>query len=223
VGYRQNLDKWLRVSERRRLLDADLEKVRDRMVGRTLEIGCGRSGRRGEFVPPQTESWTCVDISANVAPHALCTVESLPFQSGSFDTVVCLEVFEYVDSPESALREIRRALKQGGSLVFAIPFLHRMDTAEDKWRLTANGIRKLMNENGFSVKESFSQGAAFSVAVNILKYSIHSHPSARTRMWLGGLLRPIFVWMNRLETGWAKKIPTIETFTTGYLVLAEAV
>jgi ubiquinone/menaquinone biosynthesis C-methylase UbiE len=40
--------------------------------------------------------------------------ESLPFRSGSFDIIVCMDVLEHVQQPEKVLAEISRCLKPGG-------------------------------------------------------------------------------------------------------------
>lgn len=47
----------------------------------------------------------------------------LPFRSGSFDVVVCLEAIEHLLDPEALLEEIVRILAPGGSLVLSTPRL----------------------------------------------------------------------------------------------------
>jgi 2-polyprenyl-3-methyl-5-hydroxy-6-metoxy-1,4-benzoquinol methylase len=44
-----------------------------------------------------------------------------PYEDGSFDTVVCVEVIEHVESPWHVLREARRVLKKGGRLILTTP------------------------------------------------------------------------------------------------------
>src|SRR3989304_8391243 len=45
----------------------------------------------------------------------------LPFPSGRFDAVFCLEVLEHVNNPELALKEFKRVTKKGGYGVFLVP------------------------------------------------------------------------------------------------------
>jgi SAM-dependent methyltransferase len=44
-----------------------------------------------------------------------------PFESGSFDIVLCEQVVEHLDDPAAAMREIARVLKPGGLLVMGVP------------------------------------------------------------------------------------------------------
>lgn len=47
--------------------------------------------------------------------------ESIPFDCEKFDAVVCSEVIEHVQHPESVLREIARVLKRQGTFIITIP------------------------------------------------------------------------------------------------------
>ncbi len=48
-------------------------------------------------------------------------VSSLPFADNSFDLITANMVFEHLDNPEKQLKEILRALKPGGTLLFHTP------------------------------------------------------------------------------------------------------
>ncbi|MBI4064004.1 MAG: class I SAM-dependent methyltransferase [Elusimicrobia bacterium] len=59
-----------------------------------------------------------------VNPHPLkmtANAERLPFRSHSVDLIISDHVFEHLDNPGAILREACRALKPGGSLIFATP------------------------------------------------------------------------------------------------------
>src|SRR5690606_30416209 len=128
--------KWLAVSVRRHLLDGDLVAIQSRLGGRLLEIGAGRGKRRGEFQPPQALglTWLCMDISRAGRPDLQADAAQLPFAPHSLDTLVCLEVLEYIDEPAVAVRQMHRALAAAGTLVLSVPFMHRQDTPHDFWR-----------------------------------------------------------------------------------------
>lgn len=217
-----SLDDWLWYSVRRRLLDADLEALRDHMKGRVLEIGNGRVGRRGYFRPPveEAEAWIYLDLESKRLPHIQADVEHLPLKDAMFDTVVCLEVLEYVTRPQVALGEIHRVLKPSEKLILATPFLHRTDTSHDYWRFTKYGLRYLLQQSGFEVVWLKAQGSALSVAVNILKYTIYAQPPRRRRRWLGYAARPLLSLLWRLDGPTARRQPVLATFSTGYLAVA---
>ncbi len=44
----------------------------------------------------------------------------LPFKDNSFDLSLCYETIEHVEDPEKTLKEIRRVLKKGGTLILAM-------------------------------------------------------------------------------------------------------
>lgn len=218
------MDKWLLVSVRRRLLDADLERLRPQMRGNVLEIGGGRRGRRGDFLPPigDAQKWIFADINPKPTPHMRTNAEALSCKSGSFDVVLCLEVLEYVDNPARALAEMRRVLGPSGILILATPFLHRMDTPTDLWRFTENGLRRLLATADFQVEQFYAQGAALAVAVNILKFVISSQKSNTMHMLVGFFARPFLSLLLGADTRLAERIPVLKTFSTGYLLLCQA-
>ena len=221
MSLRQSTEDWLWYSVRRRLLDEDLESMRAAMTGRVLEIGAGRAGRRGEFEPSfdQASDWITLDLY-HANPHLRADIQYLPFGARNFDTVICLEVLEYVESPAQALAEIRRLLKAGGKLVLATPFLHRMDSDKDLWRFTEQGLRFLLEEAGFEIKDLKRQGAALAVAVNVFKYTLRVQTPGWQRRWLIRIGRPLLNWLANMDAKSSKAQPVLQSFSTGYLVLA---
>ena len=47
--------------------------------------------------------------------------QSLPYPSGSFDFVTCIEGLEHLENPYNAIREFHRILKPGGKLFLSLP------------------------------------------------------------------------------------------------------
>jgi SAM-dependent methyltransferase len=192
------------------------------MKGHVLEIGNGRVGRRGCFQPPVEEArvWIYLDLREKLRPHLRGNVENLPLKNASFDTVVCLEMLEYVTDPQKALSEIRRVLKPDGTLILSTPFLHRADTPQDYWRFTEQGLRLLLQKSGFEVVWLKGQGNALGVAVNILKYTLYIQRNRMVRYFLDWLTRPLFYLMLKLDAVSARHQPELATFSTGYLIVA---
>jgi SAM-dependent methyltransferase len=155
-------------------------------------------------------------------PHICADAARLPVRAALFDTVVCLEVLEYVWEPLSVLTEFRRVLKPGGTLLLSTPFLHRVDASDDFWRFTEPALRRLLHESGFDVIRCVPQGSAFAVAASVLRYAV-SVQGAWVKRALSILLRPFFASLLGTDASTARRRPVLATFTTGYLVIARSV
>ena len=78
----------------------------------------------------------------------------------SFDTVLCLNVMEYVDDPEAVLDSLRPSLKPGGTVVMLVPrgpalFGTLDQSLGHKRRFTPDSARKILESRGFSVEKVY--------------------------------------------------------------------
>lgn len=112
-------------------------KLREKVVplasGAVLELGCGGGLNQPLYDPARISSYAGVDPSAKGLEFARSaaeqkgwghdirhgTGEAIPFADESFDTVVCTFTLCSVQDPAQTLREMRRVLRPGGSLLFA--------------------------------------------------------------------------------------------------------
>ncbi|MFN8566209.1 MAG: class I SAM-dependent methyltransferase [Kouleothrix sp.] len=71
---------------------------------------------QGDGVGLQTGSWdqSKLDIVSDIA--------AIPEPDGSFDAIMCTEVFEHIPHPVQALAEFARLLRPGGHLLITAPF-----------------------------------------------------------------------------------------------------
>jgi SAM-dependent methyltransferase len=219
------LNRWVAYSERRRLLDRALAGQADFLRGRVLEVGAGREGRRGRFVPPVEDAgcWVSLDLTREHRPHLAGNVLALPFSDAAFDSVLCLEVLEYVPDYPRALAELRRAIAPGGTLLLSVPFLHRADTPQDTWRLTENGLRAALEAAGFTIELVEPQGAALLVATNVLKYAVHLARPTLLRTLLATLAWLPLMTLRWLDGPTAHWQPILRSYSTGFLVRARRV
>lgn len=123
------------------------EKVVPRAAGKVLELGIGGGLNLQYYNPAEVESVTGVDPSHELRAYALAAerpeglkvdirkgaAEALPFDSGSFDCVVCTFTLCSVQSPTAALAEAKRVLKPGGRFLFCEHGL-APDDAVVKWQ-----------------------------------------------------------------------------------------
>jgi SAM-dependent methyltransferase len=121
-------------------LDRKFERMVELLRGRLpvdsfLDAGCGDGrylavlGRAG-FVPKRVLG---SDISERILETARATatahgveaelvranLESLPFEDGSFELVLCVQVIEHLLDPLAGLRELARVLRPGGTLLIS--------------------------------------------------------------------------------------------------------
>lgn len=100
---------------------------------RVLDYGCG-SGYGSASIAGGARSVTGVDVSEEAIAYAkanharrdlefrvIAPSQPLPFETGSFQTVLSFQVIEHVSDPDAYLREVVRVLEPGGTLVMATP------------------------------------------------------------------------------------------------------
>src|SRR3989344_3716857 len=86
---------------------------------RTLEIGSYGNPEYGKYFPNKVG----VDIKEGKGVDMIASVYELPFKDGEFDIVLCMSVLEHLEDPPRAIREMRRVLKTGGSIIISVPFM----------------------------------------------------------------------------------------------------
>jgi ubiquinone/menaquinone biosynthesis C-methylase UbiE len=140
--------------------DAGMRDLRRGLVaaagGRVLEIG-GGTGANLPFYDGNLESLVVtepqepmlkrlqrkVNEQAPLAKVLQAPAEELPFEDGSFDTVVSTLVLCGVDDQARALREARRVLRPGGRLLF-IEHVRSDDPELARFQDRMNWLNRLM-------------------------------------------------------------------------------
>lgn len=101
--------------------------------GEMLDLGCGTAGIL-EYLPEEI-NYTGIDASLfaleearrrwNSRLHTIffANTSLARFSDGQFDLILLFYSLEHLREPRETLRECRRALKQGGSLIIAAPNL----------------------------------------------------------------------------------------------------
>jgi SAM-dependent methyltransferase len=122
--------------------------------GRVLEIGFG-TGRNAAYYPPDVERVVALDSNPGVERLARKRIEAapvpiefllgagerLPFENGSFDTVVTTLVLCSVSDVDSALAEVQRVLAPGGRYLMLEHGLAD-DAKVQKWQKRLNPLNR---------------------------------------------------------------------------------
>ncbi|MDQ3047279.1 MAG: methyltransferase domain-containing protein [Bacteroidota bacterium] len=90
-------------------------------------------------------------------------ITSIPEPAGSFDAIMCTEVFEHIPDPISAIREFSRLLKPGGLLLITAPFCSMTHFAPYHFYSGFNRYfyEKHLSDQGFMIKELSPNGNYF--------------------------------------------------------------
>jgi SAM-dependent methyltransferase len=95
---------------------------------RVLDAGCGE----GVLVEEFAGRLAIEGIDANYSSDRIrCgSLTSLPYESGSFDRALCLDVLEHLtfDEQPRALAELHRVLRPGGELLVSVPNLAHLQS-----------------------------------------------------------------------------------------------
>lgn len=113
-------------------VDPRLAQIIDIVVAarpsRTLDIGCGRGFLLERLAAHGLTGLTGMDVFDDVPEGSFDYVRGdvtkpLPLPEAAFDVVVAGEIIEHVPNPDDLVREMRRVLVPGGTLVISTPNL----------------------------------------------------------------------------------------------------
>lgn len=95
-----------------------------------LDVGCGTGELLSQLVAQSYDSLAGLDLAPNMVGVAreklgntvelrIGDAEAIPWDSGTFDCVLCTLSLHHYPHPERALAEMRRVLRPGGLLILA--------------------------------------------------------------------------------------------------------
>jgi SAM-dependent methyltransferase len=202
-------------SYRRTVLDSDLEKSKKYMKGIVLDVGGGR--KRGKFKKP--DDIINLDIMKEFCPNIMGDVHHIPLKNNSVDCIICTELLEHIEFPESVIKELSRILKRSGKIIISVPFNTNIHADPyDFQRLTGYKLRRIL-ENDFEIKIIKKQGLYFTVLGDMIKRAAININSGLRYLFYS--LIPILDLLVKLDnSGFVKNSKYLSSFTTGFFVVA---
>lgn len=146
------------------------------LSGRLLDIGCGSMPYKQLFPVNQYIGLEIDSPSARDKGIAdfFYDGQKFPFESETFNSVLCNQVLEHVFNPEEFLSEIARILKPGGRLLLTVPFVwDEHEQPFDYARYSSFGIIYLIRNSGLIVIEHQKLGADISTIFQLLNGYIY--------------------------------------------------
>ena len=110
--------------------------------------------------------------------------ESLPFDDGTFDLVTALDVVEHTDDDVAVLREMRRVLRPGGTLLLTVPAYRFLWGRQDeinlhKRRYTAPQMRERLRAASLEVLRLTYINAVLFPAIAAVRLARHVMPEPK--------------------------------------------
>jgi SAM-dependent methyltransferase len=181
-------------------------------VGDVLDVWCG--SRPYDDLLPRAARHVAFDVESN--PYGVADVVSddfLPFADESFDLAVCIQAFQYVPVPETAIAEFRRVLRPGGTVVVALPFAFEYDPSILERRYTGPQLVALF-DGWEDVQLHESGGRAITWAV-LTASLVRNVEKRATRGRVLRTLRPLFRGAYALVNGLGLALAKIEARQVG--------
>jgi SAM-dependent methyltransferase len=179
--------------------------------GPALDLGGGRGELRGPL-SQRGYAYVNVDLRPHGPGSVLGDAQGLPFADGVFTLAVSSDSLEHFPDPERALGEVRRVLRDDGTFVIWVPFLHPFH-GDDYYRFTPLGLRMLFDRTGFEIDSFEAPLWIFSVVGQAL---VEVFRRAR----LGWLERPIERAAAWLDARVSRSHGSHMSFAAAYLVVA---
>ncbi len=190
-------------------------KTKDNKKNEVLFVGAG--GQLEDFIRSQNKCRVIsIDIDPIRSPDILGDISCTSFPDSSFDTVIALEVFEHINLPQKAIKEIYRILKPKGILLLSIPFIFPIhDEPHDYQRWTLHGCKFLTNKfHNVQITNKHNEFISIFIVVSRLFFSANN--------LLLRLLGAIFIFIGGIFPRrfflHSKKYSRI---STGYLISAK--
>jgi len=181
------------------LINEALSQWRDEVKGVVLDLACGSNPSYRRFLD-LTKKTSVYLVGVDHYPTCFPTIVadltcSLPFKSKTVEAVILANFLNIPPDPARILSEVYRVLKEGGLLLLSVSFVFPYNPEPtDHWRFTAEALRLLLRQSGFTEVAVVPIGERWTAAAYLLS------PFLRPR-WL---VAPLVYWACLRLDDWTK-------------------
>jgi SAM-dependent methyltransferase len=184
-----------------RLLDAGAGQLKYRPFCAHLDYVsqdfCQYDGK-GDGVGLQPGAWDASRVAI------ISDIAAIPEPDGSFDAILCSEVFEHLPDPTAALKEFARLLRPDGQLIITAPFCSLTHQAPYHFHTGFNRYfyEKHLTSNGFEIVSIEPNGNYFEYLaqeVRRVRDVAEQYAGSRPHRWESLAMRIVLRMLGRLS------------------------
>jgi SAM-dependent methyltransferase len=131
------------------------------------------------------------------------SILALPHPDQAFDLICAFDILEHVEDDETAVAELRRVLRPGGTLLFSVPLYRAAWTELDAVaghyrRYEPCNLEALLSARGFTIQRSAVYGMQ-PKSTRLLRWGLwwlKHHPSF-AMSWFNGWWMPLGLWLQK--------------------------
>lgn len=230
--------------ERKRAINRALARA---VRGRVLEVGSGLSPivtDRDDVIYSEL-SFRAMQTLKRVQGRGRYVVADgtrLPFAADALDQVICSEVLEHVEDDQTAIDELARVLKPGGTAYITVPHRRAYFAADDRYvrhfrRYEIEEMRGKLAHAGLDLARTkkvlgpLEKITMWTLVVSLSAFERatrrEERPPDRRGSWIGavlrGALRPVFKWAHRAYALLARVDAAVMPRSLAAVVLFEGV
>ncbi len=160
----------------------------------------GKYEGRGDNKGLQTGNWDQGEL------NLVSDILEIPVPDGSFDVILCTEVFEHIPEPVLAIQEFSRILKKGGYLILTSPFVSGTHFSPFYFYsgFSRYFYEEFLTRNRFEIIEIKNNGNFYQFLaqeIRRLPFIARTYEKDRLRFWEYPILLLIILILRR----WSKK------------------
>lgn len=200
--------------------------------GDLLDAGCGEKPYSLIYGDITRKSVGC-DVEYCVHDQkevdVFASLDNLPFQNNTFDTVLCTNVLEHVAENEKAFFELSRVLKNKSYMILSVPFLYPAhEVPHDFYRYSFYGLKHQIEKNGLKIIKAIPWGGIGMMILvycnlflcKFLKIGIINYLVCVLQEGIYIIYRNLCL-SNLINKGIKTKMS--KTITTGYFIIAQKI